>query len=170
MASLIHLFLDVDGVLHPIKRRFFGSDAPGMEVFMSVRTEIVGPPLSRLPIFEETVRPYLGQLELVVISDWRLHERSIEVLRSAMSPDFRDRLSFAPAVRTSGEQPRFRLIDIYRRDTGKLQSPFIWCAIDDDPSAYGIAANGRVIECRSNVGFDDAAAHAFRSWMADPFY
>lgn len=59
VAPLVHVFLDVDGVLHPVRKRFLGSDAPGMEIFMEVRTEIIGNPLSRLSGFEEAVRPYL---------------------------------------------------------------------------------------------------------------
>lgn len=167
---LTHVFLDVDGVLHPVRKRFIGSDAPGMEVFMEVRTEIIGEPLSRLPSLEEAIRPYLDQIELVLISDWRLHPRAIDTIRSAMSSDFRNRLVIGPRVRTSGEQPRARLIDIYRSECGKREPPFIWCAIDDDPSAYGVWAPGRVIECKSDIGFDESTAEKFRAWMADPFF
>ena len=70
MNDLI-LFLDVDGVLHPLGRQ------PGL-LYRSV------------PIFEEALRAH-PQIEVVISSDRRIHE-SLDELRKPFSLDIRSRI------------------------------------------------------------------------------
>lgn len=70
MSNLV-LFLDVDGVLHPLTRE------PG-QLYRSV------------PLLEEVLRGY-PDIEVVISSDRRIHE-SLDELRKRFSPDIRPRI------------------------------------------------------------------------------
>lgn len=69
--SGLTLFLDIDGVLHPLRRE------PGL-LYRSV------------PILEEALRAH-PQIEVVISSDRRIHE-SLQELRKPFSPDIRSRI------------------------------------------------------------------------------
>jgi len=103
------LFLDFDGVLHPMNR------ATGV--------------FSLLPHFEQVMRDYPG-VDIVVSSTWR-ETYSIEELRSVFSEDFRSRLVDVTPIVTSAGKPHVREIEIlsWLRETGREYEA--WLAVDD---------------------------------------
>jgi len=92
------LFLDVDGVLHPV----------GVDYSFSSRF------FSHLPLLEELLREFRS-VDVVISSDWRLAE-SIEQLQRYFSEDIRHRIIGAtPLTGRSGDDDRvvFHTVDSF---------------------------------------------------------
>ena len=106
MNQRFYLFLDADGVLHPMELRIrgmtldemksTGARSPGelqllagIHGFVNVSDE---PPLSRLPLLEQTIRPFLANIEIVISSSWRLKKKALKQLLDCMSDDVRARV------------------------------------------------------------------------------
>lgn len=135
------LFLDFDGVLHPLhchESRHF----------------------SNLELFEQTVRPIDG-LQIVISSTWRL-SRSLEQLRERFSPDV--------AKRIVGCCPLFRsLSDVspslvsYEREAEcrawlrAYAAPWTrWLAVDDSPWLFRPFSKNLLV-LNKRTGLDAAA-------------
>jgi hypothetical protein len=103
------LFLDFDGVLHPINR------ANGA--------------FALAPHFEQVMRDY-PEIDIVISSTWR-EEYSLEKLRSVFSEDFRHRITDVTPVLTSASKPYLRETEIltWLRDVGREYEA--WLALDD---------------------------------------
>ena len=106
MNQHFYLFLDADGVLHPMDLRIRGMTLEemkstaarslselqllaGVRGFVNASDEL---PLSRLPLLEQTIRPFLAQIEIVISSSWRLQKTALKQLLDCMSDDVRERV------------------------------------------------------------------------------
>lgn len=119
MISSDLLFLDVDGVLHPV----------GVDYSFSSRF------FSHLPQLEELLREF-ESVDVVISSDWRLAE-SIEQLQRYFSADIRHRIigatpQTAPYVVTQHR----RQLEIQAWLDGNARSEAEWVALDDWPSSF----------------------------------
>jgi len=124
------LFLDFDGVLHPMNR------ATGV--------------FSLLPHFEQVMRDYPG-VDIVVSSTWR-EAYSIDELRSIFSEDFRGRLVDVTPIVASTGKPHMREIEIlsWLRETGREYEA--WLALDDSPWLFSSHCQNLIL-VDTNVGF-----------------
>lgn len=126
-----YLFLDVDGVLH---RMVFKPDGqPRMPDDEQI--------LSRLPLLEETIRPHLQQISIVISSSWRLHPQFLEGLLESMSEDVR--------ARVIGSTPRGTRMHDSRADEIRL-----WIEQNGEPGVTAIA-------------LDDHSPHGWRTEFRD---
>ena len=125
------LFLDFDGVLHPMNR------ATGV--------------FSLLPHFEQVMRDYPG-VDIVVSSTWR-EAYSIEELRSVFSENFRSRLVDVTPIVTSTGKPHVREIEIlsWLRETGREYEA--WLALDDSEWLFSPNCK-KLILVDADIGFD----------------
>lgn len=106
MNPHFYLFLDADGVLHPMDLRIRGMTREEMKStgarslselqllaavrgFENVSNEL---PLSRVPLLEQTIRPFLAHIEIVISSSWRLQKAALKQLLDCMSDDVRARV------------------------------------------------------------------------------
>ena len=118
------LFLDFDGVLHPVRPR-----APGADLFC------------RLPLLEAWLRKRPG-VDVVISSSWR-EAHPLDELVSYFAGDLKGRVLGATPTITSddwaqydGEQPplRFRRAVEIRRWRHQSPTPWRpWAALDDQP-------------------------------------
>ncbi|MDE2465351.1 MAG: hypothetical protein KGO02_16805 [Alphaproteobacteria bacterium] len=106
--SNYYLFLDVDGVLHPMDLRVLGMTreemnaalGPGNHSISEVRRVAAGRKvvneskefLSRLSLLEKTIRPHLQKITIIISTTWRLHPPSLQGLLDCMSEDVRARV------------------------------------------------------------------------------
>ena len=122
-----YLFLDVDGVLHRM------AYAPGGQPTLADGEQL----LSRLPLLEKTIRPYLQELQIIVSSTWRLHPRNMRILLDAMSKDVR--------AKVIGSTPRGTRLHDCRPDEIRL-----WLEQNGEPDVTAIA-------------LDDHSKHGWRT-------
>lgn len=139
------LFLDIDGVLHPIARR--------------------AGPLSCLPAFEAVLREF-EYVEVVIISSWRL-EYDLAQLRSMFSADIAPRLvdvtpNRATIMASAEPYRREREIEDWLRENGREYEP--WLVLDDCDWMYSPSYT-RLILVDSTTGFDGHTAKALRGRM-----
>lgn len=144
------LFLDFDGVLHPLDRRD--------ELF------------SCLPLFEQTVRQF-PDLDIVISSSWRV-DHSLEELRAVFTADIAARIVGETPYHTDGftaeRYGRESEIRAWLHQFGRESEP--WLALDDsdwmfspncpqlilvDP-AVGFS-HAEVIRLRQIIGFGPAS-------------
>lgn len=138
-----YLFLDIDGVLHPVQ-------ADGEEL------------LTQLPMFEEwlRVRP---EVEVVISSSWR-HSHSIEKLKGLFAPDLRhqvvgvtdaywrwmyDETGEVPLT-TSNEREHevLRWLEVHGAKGAA------WVVLDDMPGQF-IRTLDHVVACEPRVGLTE---------------
>lgn len=163
-----YLFLDVDGVLHPIQWTIPGlSDEQekaqshgDLELLMAMRGLVSvpdGPPLQCLPRLEEALRPHLSQVDIVISSSWRRQDGAYQMLLDAMSDDFRARVvGITPHLGR-----RVWEIEAWLKEHGKPGGvPVILDDSESEGRAYGNL--GVWIKPKWNVGFGTAEAHALR--------
>lgn len=113
------LFLDIDGVLHPV-----GGDYSFCSRFFS-----------HLPLLEELLREF-NSVDVVISSDWRLAE-SIEQLQRYFSADIRQRIIGAtPQIDSNLVVRHRRQLEIQAWLDGNGHSDAEWVALDDWPSNF----------------------------------
>ncbi|MGJ7535997.1 MULTISPECIES: HAD domain-containing protein [unclassified Variovorax] len=113
------LFLDVDGVLHPV-----GADYSFSSRFFS-----------HLPLLEELLREF-ECVAVVISSDWRLAE-SIEQLQRYFSADIRHRIIGAtPQIDPNAAVHNRRQLEIQAWLEGNGRSDAEWAALDDWASHF----------------------------------
>lgn len=113
------LFLDIDGVLHPV----------GVDYSFSSRF------FSHLPRLEELLREF-DSVDVVISSDWRLAE-SIEQLQRYFSADIRHRIVGAmPQIDPDVRGHHRRQLEIQAWLDGNGRSNAEWVALDDWPSSF----------------------------------
>lgn len=135
------LFLDIDGVLHPVSP--FNKD---VGVFCHLQR------------FEVVMRDFPEWL-IVISSSWR-EEFSTDVLRSFFSPDIATRVvGVTPIVLAGGKFLREIEIRQYLSSTGQQTAP--WIALDD--SAHSFQDQNNLVLCSSETGFDDISAEKLRN-------
>lgn len=138
MGMYRYVFLDVDGVLHPARWSIPGltpeqeAAIPPEEYSLQAalrgfRAQPVGTTFSQVPVFEAAIRPYLGQVEVIITSSWRLQPEFYDLVLEAFNPDVRARVVGAVP---RGHRPLG--INSWLRKHGKLGAASI--VIDDDES------------------------------------
>ncbi len=113
------LFLDIDGVLHPVETDYSFSSRF----------------FSRLPLLEELLREFTS-VDVVISSDWRLAE-SIEQLQRYFSDDIRHRIIGAtPQFDPNTDLHHRRQLEIQAWLDGNGRGDAEWVALDDWPSNF----------------------------------
>lgn len=113
------LFLDIDGVLHPV----------GVDYSFSSRF------FSHLPRLEELLREF-GSVDVIISSDWRLAE-SIEQLQRYFSAEIRHRIIGAtPQIAPHVVVHHRRQLEIQAWLDGNGRRDAEWVALDDWPSSF----------------------------------
>jgi hypothetical protein len=139
------LFLDVDGVLHPV-----GADYSFSSRFFS-----------HLPGLEGLLREFRS-VEIVISSDWRLAE-SIEQLQRYFSADIRNRIIGAtPQIDPSVVVRHRRQLEIQAWLDGNGRSDAEWVALDDWPSSFD-AGLARLVLTDPTRAFDQDSFQELRS-------
>lgn len=134
------IFLDFDGVLHPV-----GTPVRGPGVF------------ARKGLFEGTLRTLgLESIEIVISSTWRL-AIPLQKLKKLFSPDVAARIIGKTADAEEPEDyPRYDEIRAWLESNGARKN---WIAIDDDPERFPPRLSN-VVFTDPLVGFDERAAEA----------
>lgn len=129
------LFLDFDGVLHPIYNRPTGTD------------------FSKLPLLEDWLRNY-PHVNVVISSSWR-EVMDLEDLQHIFSRDIRHRvIDKCPIIPSDQATEHWRHAEIMAWiENAKYAGP--WLALDDAVDAFQEDCYQLVI-CESEIGIDDS--------------
>ncbi|MGJ7565978.1 HAD domain-containing protein [Variovorax sp. GB1R11] len=139
------LFLDIDGVLHPV----------GVDYSFSSRF------FSHLPRLEALLREF-ESVDVIISSDWRLAE-SIEQLQRYFSADIRCRIIGAtPQIGSNTAVHHRRQLEIQAWLDGNGRSDAEWVALDDWPSSFE-AGFTRLVLTDPKRAFDQDSFHELRS-------
>jgi hypothetical protein len=139
------LFLDVDGVLHPV----------GVDYSFSSRF------FSHLPRLEELLREF-ESVDVVISSDWRLAE-GIEQLRRYFSADIRHRIIGAtPQIDPNVAVHNRRQLEIQAWLDGNGRSEAEWVALDDWPHSF-VTGFKRLVLTDPTRAFDQGSFEELRS-------
>ena len=139
------LFLDIDGVLHPV-----GTDYSFSSRFFS-----------HLPRLEELLREF-ESVDVVISSDWRLAE-SIEQLQRNFSTDIQHRIIGAtPQIDPNLVVRHRRQLEIQAWLNGNGRSDAEWVALDDWPSSFE-AGYARLVLTDPRHAFDQDSFQELRS-------
>lgn len=126
-AATIILFLDFDGVLHPLFN--IGQDGRTATIYK-------GPSFVHAPRLAELLAPYLGRIEIVISSSWG-RTRSLEQLKALLPPAIAARVTDTTWIEglepdtPSAVATRYGCIDQWLR----FKRPGYagqWLALDDD--------------------------------------
>jgi hypothetical protein len=161
-AADLTLFLDFDGVLHPLWEPPPYNDWT-LEQLHGPKA-YAGPFSIHAPVLVELLRPHLPHLDIVISSLWARH-RDLPMLKALLPLELADRVSDAifhhgPASRVS----RWMDIAVYRRDI----RPDIgdrWLAIDDDDWKWPVDQRQHLAHCNRPLD-DPAAQKAVRDALA----
>lgn len=132
-AKTVVVFLDFDGVLHPVLPR---DDLPAAE----------SQPFCYMPCFAQVIRDF-PETEIVICSTWRLH-RNLEQLREYFPEDIRHRVmgvtpSLVDDERFGGrQQEAMAWLDEHRPGAN-------WIAMDDLTTAW--PSLDRLVLCSDGV-------------------
>ncbi|SDY35895.1 hypothetical protein SAMN05518854_101878 [Variovorax sp. YR266] len=139
------LFLDVDGVLHPVETDYSFSSRF----------------FSHLPLLEELLREFRS-VDVVISSDWRLAE-SIEQLQRYFSEDIRHRIIGAtPLINPDTVVQHRRQLEIQAWLDGNGHSYAEWVALDDWPESFE-AGFARLVLTDPARAFDQDSFQELRS-------
>ncbi|MGO4607643.1 HAD domain-containing protein [Variovorax sp. 2RAF20] len=139
------LFLDIDGVLHPV----------GVDYSFGSRF------FSHLPLLEELLREF-ESVDVVISSDWRLAE-SIEQLQRYFSTDTRHRIIGAtPQIAPRVVVHHRRQLEIQTWLDGNGRRDAEWVALDDWPGSFE-AALARLVLTDPTRAFDQDSFQELRS-------
>lgn len=137
------LFLDFDGVLHPLSR------ANGA--------------FALTPHFERVMRDY-PDVDIVISSAWR-ETNPIEKLRLVFSEDFRHRLIDVTPVVATDRKPHPREIEIlsWLREAGREYEA--WLAIDDSEWLFSPGCKNLILT-DTDIGFNEEIEHLLRNVLS----
>jgi hypothetical protein len=139
------LFLDVDGVLHPV-----GTDYSFSSRFFS-----------HLPLLEKLLREFRA-VDVVISSDWRLAE-SVEQLQRYFSEDIRHRIIGAtPMLDPDAAVQHRRQLEIQAWLEGNGHGDAEWVALDDWPESFE-AGFARLVLIDPRQAFGQDSAQELRS-------
>ncbi|MDP9932844.1 HAD domain-containing protein [Variovorax paradoxus] len=139
------LFLDVDGVLHPV----------GVDYSFSSRF------FSHFPLLEELFREFQS-VDVIISSDWRRAE-NIEQLQRYFSADIRHRIIGAtPQIDPKLAVRHRRQLEIQAWLDGNGRSDAEWVALDDWPLSFE-AGFERVVLTDPQRAFDQDSCQELRS-------
>lgn len=136
------LFLDFDGVLHPMNRE--------------------NGPLVHVPRFEAVMRDY-PMVDIVISSTWR-EEHSLEVLRAFFSSDIAAHVIDVTPVLPYLEHSYVRQAEImtWLQDVGREYES--WVALDDGDWLFAPQLPNLIL-VDGDVGFDDRTERLLRQFL-----
>ncbi|WP_256229758.1 HAD domain-containing protein [Variovorax sp. YR750] len=139
------LFLDVDGVLHPVGTDYsFGSRF-----------------FSHLPLLEELLREF-PSVDVVISSDWRLAE-SVEQLQRYFSEDIQHRIIGAtPQLDPDAIVDCRRQLEIQAWLEGNGRGDAEWVALDDWPLSFE-SGFARLVLTEPTRAFDQDCVQELRA-------
>lgn len=139
------LFLDIDGVLHPVETGYSFSS----KFF------------SHLPLLEELLREFTS-VDIIISSDWRRAE-SIEQLQRYFSADIRPRIIGAtPQIDPDLAVHNRRQLEIQAWLDGNGRSDAEWVALDDWPGNF-VANLQQLVLTDPQRAFDQDSFQELRS-------
>ncbi|WP_244164298.1 HAD domain-containing protein [Variovorax atrisoli] len=139
------LFLDVDGVLHPVETDYSFSSRF----------------FSHLPLLEELLREFRS-VDVVISSDWRLAE-SVEQLQRYFSEDIRHRIIGAtPQLDPDAAVQHRRQLEIQAWLEGNGRRDAEWVALDDWPESFE-AGFTRLVFTEPKRAFDQDSFQELRA-------
>ncbi|SEL82136.1 hypothetical protein SAMN05518845_111266 [Variovorax sp. YR750] len=139
------LFLDIDGVLHPVGKDYSFSSRP----------------FSHLPLLEELLREFRS-VDVVISSDWRLAE-NVEQLQRYFSDDIRHRIIGAtPQISPDAIVDCRRQLEIQAWLDGNGCSATEWVALDDWPLSFDVGFERLVLTDPARA-FDQDSFQELRS-------
>lgn len=145
-AATIILFLDFDGVLHPLFN--VGQDGRTATIYE-------GPFFVHAPRLAELLAPYLEQIEIVISSSWG-RTRSLEQLKALLPPVIATRVTDTTWIESreadtrNALATRYRCIDQWLR----VKRPGYegqWLALDDDYCDWPSDELHRLVVVRSTL-------------------
>jgi hypothetical protein len=136
------LFLDFDGVLHPLERP--------------------NGTLTNLPRFEQVMRDYPA-VEIVVSSAWR-EEHSLDVLRSFFAPDIANRIIGITSIFEFLDHSYVRQAEILAWLQGSDRENEEWVALDDSDWLFA-PNNPNLILVDAETGFNAKAEQQLRDYI-----
>lgn len=161
------IFLDVDGVLHPVTWSIPGVSAADLATLSpddygllagvgGLYAVPVGTPFSRLPTLEAVLRPFLTCTSIVISSTWRRNPEKYATLMRAFSADVRARIVGMTPTGVPGGRPMEIASWLDKHDDPDAL-PIV---IDDDSTAawWAIADRGVGIRPGQAAFSDDEAA------------
>ncbi|MCR6686806.1 HAD domain-containing protein [Pseudoxanthomonas sp.] len=172
------LFLDFDGVLHPLWEPAPFNDWQLEQTFGP--RPWPGPFFMHAPVLVELLGPYLDQVEIVISSTWG-RKRDLATLRSLLPSELAARVTDAvhhqlppqqDIQRGDGLTSRWEEIAFYREharpDIGDR-----WLAIDDDDLGWPDGERHHLAHCARDLGCIEAraaVARALAGWrsLKDP--
>lgn len=172
MSARMYIFLDVDGVLHPATWQVPGLTPEQMQAMTheeiafaaalgGMRAVPEGELFSRLPLLEQTLRPNLTDLEIVITSSWRHDTDAYGALLAAFSSDVR--------ARVAGPTPHFgkRPWEIKAWLDQQHNPEALPIVIDDDLThAWDRIERPAVfLFTQTEVGFSDEDAYALKALL-----
>lgn len=129
---MIIIFLDIDGVLHPVKEKdnYFCNKS----------------------IFEDCIRE-CEKSRIIISSTWRL-AYTLKEIKDNFSNDIASKVvGITPEIYEQTENQRYNEIMLFN---GKLKKQFPWVAIDDDQELFPADCN--LVHTDSEKGFDESSA------------
>lgn len=136
------LFLDFDGVLHPL-------GAPKKDLF------------SRCSYLEDSCNNY--SCEIVITSNWRI-TNTIDEMILRLPPNMRSKVTGATGILKEKKHKRFEEIKNYLEDN-KLHD-VSWAALDDSYWEFPNSCSN-LIKCNPNVGLALAQQVKIEHWLSD---
>uniref|UniRef100_UPI000D3D2AF5 HAD domain-containing protein n=1 Tax=unclassified Variovorax TaxID=663243 RepID=UPI000D3D2AF5 len=139
------LFLDVDGVLHPVETDYSFSSRF----------------FSHLPLLEELLREFRS-VDVVISSDWRVAE-SVEQLQRYFSEDIRHGIIGAtPQLDLNAAVQHQRRLEIQAWLKGNDRDDAEWVALDDWPESFE-AGFARLVLTDPKRAFDQDSCQELRA-------
>lgn len=137
------LFLDFDGVLHPLNREH------GV--------------MSRMPQFESVMRDH-SEVDIVVSSAWR-EAYNLAELRSHFAPDMRVRIIDVTPILNYLDHSYVRQAEImtWLRDNGREYES--WVALDDSDWLFSPQCSNLIL-VNTEIGFDDTTEQILRKRLS----
>jgi len=141
MASIKILFLDFDGVLHPLNSKRESLFCKAHYLAKSLEG---------------------ASCKIVITSNWRL-THSIDTMRKLLPKNIGELIIGATAIATEVNHQRFVEIQNYL-NTYIGSSPIDWRAIDDTPQAFPSECEN-LIYCESHLGMGSAEQIQIAQWL-----
>ena len=145
------LFLDFDGVLHPL-----WTPAPFSDWQLEVTfgpTPYPGPFFLHAPVLAGVLSPFLKHLEIVVSSTWG-KDRTLDELRGLLPAPVAARVIDAVHHHlppTTKARSRWEEISWYLQNVRPYQRGH-WLALDDDDSGWPTGMRSHLVHCERDFG------------------
>ena len=161
------LFLDFDGVLHPL-----WTPSPFNDWQLEVTfgpTPYTGPFFLHASVLTAALSPFLERMEIVISSTWG-KGRTLDELRQLLPAPVADRVVDAvhhhlPPAKEA--RSRWEEISWYLKNVRPHQGGH-WLAVDDDDSGWPAAMRSQLVHCERDLG-DAGACRKLEAALAERY-